>query len=157
MPRVSNIELYAQPACPVIMIRTKTTLKELPRTIGESLGKIGAYLGENGMNPAEVPFTGFHNFRDMDPGNIEVEIGFPVASMLPAREDMMSMVRPEILVAACIYRGPYDGLMPVYEEMIEWAADRKYTLGDTSYEYYLNGPEFPESEMLTRTVIPIAG
>ena len=152
MPRVSSIEISYKNEQPTLSIRTRTRVEGLPMLIGESYGKMAAYLKELGEFLSDVPYVAYHN---MDMQDLDVEIGFPMPRALPGRDDMKAGSIPAGKFAFCIYRGPYAEIEPAYNEMIKWIGDNGYTPTDTSYEYYYNGPEFPESEMLTRIVMPV--
>jgi effector-binding domain-containing protein len=55
-----------------------------------------------------------------------------------------------------MYRGPYGDMAPVYQEMAEWITQNGFSPVGTSYEFYYNGPGFPEDEMLTKIVMPVS-
>jgi effector-binding domain-containing protein len=42
-----------------------------------------------------------------------------------------------------------------YEEMADWIAKNGLKPVGTAYEHYYNGPEYPESELLTMIVMPV--
>ena len=44
MPIITRIQILKQKAQPALIIKTRTTLKELPKLIGESYVTIGEYL-----------------------------------------------------------------------------------------------------------------
>lgn len=152
MPRVSDIHLMKQEAKPAIVVRTKTTVKELPQVIGASYGKLGQYLAETGETISDVPFVAYYNW---DKTEIDVEIGFPVATALPGKGD----VKPGAIVAGykvfCMYRGPYKKMVALYTEMTEWIEKNGYEMLSPAYEHYYNGPELPEEELLTKVMIPV--
>jgi len=152
MPKMSRIEMLKQREQPTLTIRTHTKVEDLPRLIGESYGKIGAYLQEIGELMSDIPFVAYHN---MDMQNLDVEIGFPVAMPLPGKGAIKQSFIPEGKILFCMYRGPYAEMVSVYEEMAKWITDNGYLPGATVYEYYYNDPEFPESELLTKVVMTI--
>ena len=80
MPLVSRIEIVKKSKQPVISIKTKTKMENLPIVIGETYGKIEEYLREIGEYPEDIPFVRYFN---MDMENLKVEIGFPVYNELP--------------------------------------------------------------------------
>ena len=79
MPRVSNFEILQKREQPTLFIRTKTKVENLPGLIGESYGKMAAYLEEIGEYMSEVPYVAYYN---MDMQNLDVDIGFPESEML---------------------------------------------------------------------------
>ena len=152
MPRITNIELMMQKEQHTITVRTRTAVQNLPQFIGESYGRLGAYLMEKGGYLSEVPFVAYHN---MDMQDLDVEAGFPVASAMEGRDDIKPGVIPGGLIVFCIYRGAYDGIGPVYAEMAEWISKNGLIPSGSAYECYYNGPEFPPEELLTKIVMPV--
>jgi effector-binding domain-containing protein len=152
MPRVSNFEILQKREQPTLFIRTKTKVENLPIIIGESYGKMSAYLQEIGEFLSEVPYVAYYN---MDMQNLEVEIGFPVSKALSGKGDIKSGCIAAGKVVFCIYRGAYGEMEATYNEMAEWIADNKYEPTGIVFEHYYNGPGFPESEMLTMIVMPL--
>lgn len=148
-----KIELSEEKAQPVVTIRKTTCLELLPQVIGESYEKIMAYLAEQGEQPIFAPFTAYHN---LDMQNLDVEMGFPVARLLPEKGDIKARELPTGKVVSSMYKGPYSGMEQPYNEMARWIEDNGYTATGISYEYYFNSPhEVPESELLTKIVMPV--
>ena len=102
MPRISNFEILQKREQPTLFIRIKTKVENLPSLIGESYGKMEAYLKEIGEYLSEVPYVAYHN---MDMQNLEVEIGFPVGKPLSGKEDIQAGFIPAGKVVFCMYRG----------------------------------------------------
>lgn len=152
MPRISDIEILQKAEQPTLFIRTHARVDELPVLIGESMGKLAAYLEGIGELLADVPYVGYHT-SDMQ--NLDVEIGFPVARPLPGTEGIQAGSLPAGNVIFCMYRGAYGELGPVYDEMSRWIEEHQRKAAGVVYEHYYNGPEFPESELLTMIVMPL--
>ncbi|MBF0651605.1 GyrI-like domain-containing protein [Dysgonomonas sp. GY75] len=155
MPRMSNVELLRQREQPILCIKVKTNLGELPSIIGRSFARMAAYLKELGEQMTDVPFVAFPDYENMDEDNMLIQVGFPVSKKLPEKEDIKPDVIPEGKIAFCMYRGSYAELMPVYEDMIKWIKENGFESAGISYEYYYNGIEYPESEYLTKIVIAL--
>lgn len=152
MPKITRVQMLNQKEQSTLSIRRNTKMEDLPMVIGESIGKVASYLNEIGELMADVPFVAYHNF---DMLNLDVEIGFPVAMPLPGKGDVQQSIIPAGKSIACMYLGPYTEMEPVYEEMTQWITDNDFQPNSTVYEYYYNDPEFPESEWLTKIVMPI--
>ncbi|KLK89411.1 transcriptional regulator [Methanoculleus sediminis] len=152
MPRVSNIEMLRRREQPTLSIRTRAKVEDLPMLIGESYCRMADYLKELGELLSDVPYVAYHN---MDMQDLDVEIGFPVSKVLPERGDIRSGSIPGGNVVFCIYRGAYRDMAPTYDEMANWIEKNGLKPAGTVYEYYYNGPEFPESELLTMIVMPL--
>lgn len=148
-----KIELLEQKAQPALVLRTKTRMPELPKVIGESYGRIMNYLNELGVQPVDAPYTAYFN---LDMENLEVEMGFPVAKAFPDKERITAGEIPSGKFACCIYKGPYAGMEQPYNAMSQWIEENGYQSTGVYYEYYYNAPnEVPESELLTRIVMPV--
>ncbi len=152
MPKMSRIQILKQREQPTLVIRKVTRVEDLPQLIGECFGKIVAYLEELGELMTDAPFVAYHN---MDMQNLEVEIGFPVADVFPDKGEVKSGLIPEGKIIFCMYRGAYAEMEPVYGEMSQWFMTNKQEPAGIAYEYYYNDPEFPESEWLTKIVMPL--
>jgi len=150
---VLKIELSEEKAQPIVSIRTTTTMDLLPQVIGESYVKIMAYLTELGEQPTFAPLTAYHT---LDMQHLDVEMGFPVARLLPERGDIKAREIPPGKVVSSMYKGAYSSMEQPYKEMAKWIEDNGYTPTGISYEYYFNSPEqVPESELLTKIVMPL--
>lgn len=152
MAKMSNPALLMQKEQQVLSVRVRTAVDKLPALIGQTYGRLAAYLGELGELMTDVPFVAYHNtdMRDLD-----VEIGFPIGRSLPGREEITCRTVPAGRIVFCMYRGAYDGIEPMYNEMNAWIRENGMEPAGSSYEYYYNGTEFEESDLLTKVVIPI--
>lgn len=148
-----DIKIEELKAQPVLCIRTKTSVDKLPQLIGESYMKMANYLQELHEQPAGVPYTAYFN---MDMKNLDVELGFPVLKSLPGHGEIKSGELPAGRVASAQYKGPYSAMHGAYDEILKWIAGKGYQPKGVFYEYYYNSPqEVPESELLTKIVIPL--
>lgn len=152
MPRISGFEILQPNEQPTLSIRTTTNVEKLPQQIGESYGKMAAYLKDLDEFLTDVPYVAYHN---MDMQHLDVEIGFPVSKSLPAHDDIKSGSIPQGKVVFCMYRGAYSEIEPTYVEMSQWIVANGFQSTGTAYEYYYNGPDFPEADLLTKIVMPI--
>lgn len=152
MPKMSDIAMLYQREQPVLSIRTRTPVQGLPQLIGTSYSKMAAYLKELGEQLSDIPFVAYHN---MDMQDLDVEIGFPVVKKLPDKGDIKASSIPEGKVIFCMYRGAYHEIEPTYNEMLQYLKDNGLELRGASYEYYYNGPNFPEEDYLTKIIMPV--
>lgn len=148
-----NIQIVENGDQHTISIRITTTIEELPNIIGTNYMKIMSYLKQLGEKPLDVPFTAYHN---LDMQNLDVEMGFVVDKKLPDKGEIKSGIIPQGKRLTCMYKGLYDCMQEVYDEIMKWIADNKYVLQGVYYEYYYNSPEeVKESELLTKIVLPL--
>ena len=149
MAEIELIELTDQP---VLCIRTRTRVEDLPALIGESYHKLMQYLTELGTGPADAPYTAYFN---MDMQDLDVELGFPVDQVYPGRGDIQSIRMVAGKAVACLHHGSYSEMTQTYDAMNRWIGERGLVPTGAAYEYYLTGPEVPESDHLTRIVLPL--
>jgi effector-binding domain-containing protein len=148
-----GIEIKEEQAQPILSIRTRAAVRDLPVVIGESYEKIMQYMYRIGQEPAGAPFVAYYNMDMEDP---DLEIGFPVAMPLQGSDEIGSSQIPAGKYVSMTYKGPYTGMEQPYGEMAKWIEDNGYKPKGISYEYYYNSPmEVPESELLTRIVMPV--
>jgi effector-binding domain-containing protein len=149
----SGIEIKEEQAQPVLSIRTRAAVQDLPNVIGESYGKIMQYMEKIGKHPAGAPFVAYYN---MDMDDLDLEIGFPVAEPLEGNDEINSSEIPAGKYVSTTYKGPYAGMEKPYTDMAKWIGERGYKPKGIAYEYYYNSPmEVPESELLTRIVMAV--
>ncbi len=150
---IFKIELSIQQAQPALFIRTRTSAENLPKVIGESFGKVIKYLNEIGEQPADAPYTAYYN---LDMQDLDIEIGFPVANLLPEKDEIKSGEIPKGKYLSCMYKGAYSQMDQPYNEMIQWIEDEGHEQKGVYYEYYFNSPhDVPESELLTKIVMAL--
>ncbi len=148
-----EIELQEQKSQPVLSIRMHTSLELLPKLIGENYMKIMSYLNELGETPTDAPYTAYYN---MDMKNLDVEMGFPVSKLLPEKGDIKVREIPQGKIVTAMYKGSYSGMEKTYNDIFKWISQNGYNPAGIYYEYYFNSPmEVPESELLTKIVIPV--
>ncbi|MGV8906236.1 MAG: GyrI-like domain-containing protein [Acetobacterium sp.] len=153
MPKMSSIKLLKQNEQPIISIRTQTSVDQLPHLIDESNRKMAAYLHEINETLSDVPFVAYHNTTD--PEALDVEIGFPVTTPIPGKEDIKSGSIPAGLLVFSMNRGPYNKMKPLYREMLQWIEKNDFKGMGTVYEYYYNDTSYLEIELLTKIVMPV--
>ncbi len=141
------------PAQCVLSVRTHTPVEGLPQVLGQAYMRIFEHLQELGQQPAGAPFVAYYN---MDMQNLDLEIGFPVAELLPARDEVLSHEIPELKAATCLYLGPYPGMAAAYDALNAYVAQNGLSVSGPVYEHYLTDPQFTEpEELLTRIVFPV--
>lgn len=149
----SGIEMKEEKAQPVLSIRTRAAVRDLPSIIGESYGKIMQYLEKIGEQPASAPFVAYYN---MDMDDLDLEIGFPVMKPLEGSDEIIRSEIPAGKYVSMLYKGPYTGMEKPYNEMMKWIEEQGCRPKGIAYEYYYNSPmEVPESELLTCIVMAV--
>ncbi len=146
-------ELVEQPAQPIVSIRTRTPVGDMPQVLGNAFGLLMGYFGQQNEYPAGAPFVAYYN---MDMQDLDIAIGFPVVRPLPDVGEVHGGEIPAGKAAVCLHEGSYQLIGAAYEALSAWMAEKGYTPTGLVYEYYLNDPEeTPEDELLTRIVFPL--
>lgn len=104
---------------PYVGIRTQTTMRQLGKTIPETLDELDAWCREREITPAAAPFIRYHVI-DMQ-GALDVELGVPVASPRPGDGRVTAGVLPAGRYAALIYSGVKNGVAG-NKALLDWGA-----------------------------------
>jgi effector-binding domain-containing protein len=148
-----DCQAVLQPAQPVLTIRTRSDVKDLPSVLGQAYIKLAAHLGQFDAMPAGAPFVAYYN---MDMEDLDIEVGFPIAEEIKNEGDIQSSKLPEMKVATCTFTGPYLEIGPAYDELNAFMKENQYMPTGVVYEYYLNDPkETPPAELKTQIVFPL--
>lgn len=114
-----------------------------------------------GLRPTGMPEAIYLTMPSVTPeGQAEWELWAPIAGgagQTGPDEDGFGVKRiePET-VASVMYKGPYDGVGAVYQELWEWMGEQGYTEVGPPREVYYSGPEVPPEETVTEIQIPVA-
>jgi effector-binding domain-containing protein len=134
-------------------MRTRTSVDNLPQELGKAYYGIIQYLNEIGEKPMEAAFAAYYN---MDMEDLDIEMGFPVIKPLAGKGEIKASEIPAGKQVSYLYKGPYNGMEPVYNAMMQWINENGHTPTGVAYEFYYNSPEeVPESELLTKVVFPL--
>ena len=155
MAKITDIMLLQQTEQTALLIEHQTDLQNFGKLIGESFMKIGAYLDELGEVTTDIPFAVYPAYEEMTNENIKMAVGFYTPKALPAKGDIQSVVIPARKIVVCLHKGNYEELAVLYNEMGDWIKQKGYEPSGTSIEHYYTGPEVPESEHITRIVMPV--
>lgn len=147
-----DVELEQQPAQPALAIRVHAAAQDLPRVFGEAYGALMQYLGQLGEHPVGMPYAAYHNMNMQD---LDVEIGFPVARLLPAQGALQPSVLPGGPWAKVLHVGPYEQCGAAYDALAAWIAEHGYTPLGVAYEAYCSEPGTPPADIRTWIMFPL--
>jgi effector-binding domain-containing protein len=99
-------------------IRTQTPMSKFKKIIPQYLDELFAWLGKQGLHPAGAPFMRYHVIN-ME-GDMDVELGVPVASAQPGDHRVTPGVIPAGRYASLVYSG-VTGIAG-NKALLEWAA-----------------------------------
>ena len=133
---------------PVVAVRTTTAVENLPNIVGPIYDEIVGYIMANKQEPLGPAFIAYYN---MDMENLDIKIGFPVATALPGNDRIEAGFIPAGKKATTFHKGSYGDIGVAYQALSEYLVKAGYEATGVAYEYYYNSPgEVPESELLTR-------
>lgn len=155
MAKITEIMLLQQKEQTALIIENQADMKTFGNLIGEGFRKIGTYLSELGEVTTDIPFAEYPAYEEITEDNIKMAVGFYTARVLPAMGDIKNITIPARKVVVCLHKGNYNELAALYNEMAQWIAEKGYTPSGTSIEHYYTGPETPETEQVTRVVMPV--
>jgi effector-binding domain-containing protein len=148
---IGECKIKKQQAQPVMSIRAKTSVQNLPAVLGKAFGDVAMYIGEMGQQPQGPPFVAYYN---MDMENLDIEAGFPVAKKLSARGEIKAGEIPAGKVATCDYTGPYgEEMKAAYEALGKLVMEKGDEPTGIVYEIYFNSPMDTAPEKLKTKII----
>ena len=120
--------------------------------MGRCFGAIVTYLSTLGQQPVGPAYAAYFN---MDMADLDVEIGFGLASPLPGQGEIAATWLPAGDVASTVHEGPYEGMAPPTTRSIPGSRSRAASPPALAYEYYLNDPSQTGEPPRTRIVFPL--
>jgi effector-binding domain-containing protein len=148
-----TIELKEEAAQPVLAVRFRSPVEELPAQLGRIYGGIISYIQSSGGTTPLIPYVAYFNMNMQD---LDLEAGFTVTEAAPGEGEVCAGEIPAGKQVTCIHKGPYAASEKAYNEMTEWMQKNQCIPTGIAYEFYLNSPEeVPESELLTRIMFPL--
>lgn len=149
----TTCEIKDMAAMPVLAVRTRCAVAELPQVLGQTYGKIEAYLAQAGAQPVYAPFVVYYN---MDMDALDIDIGFPVAGGLPGVDEIQAHELPAGKVLSAFYTGPYEGMPEAYAAVDAFAQEHAVKRRGMVYEFYHNDPTVtPPDQLITEIVFPL--
>jgi effector-binding domain-containing protein len=85
-------------------------------------GEVMAWLAAKGIGPTGAPFF---NYTRMRGETMDMEIGWPTASLFPGDGRVVTGTLPEGKYATLRYTGDYSGLYAAHEALHQWLATQK--------------------------------
>ncbi|QRN84944.1 GyrI-like domain-containing protein [Clostridia bacterium] len=145
-----KIQIVETDAQPVLSIRTRSSVADLPKRIGSSYQAILEYMTPLGIQASGMPFVAYYN---LDMEDLDVEIGFPVSEIVDGQGDIQCSEIPSGKKITCMHQGSYQELPETYHAIIDHIGTKKLEPSGVVYEHYFNAPDkVPEEELLTEVV-----
>jgi len=137
----------------IAAVRTRTPVEKLTEIMGACYGEVIGCISSQNLQPAGPPFAIYYN---MDMADLDVEIGFPVASKITECGRVKPGIIPGGRAAVDLHVGPYDKIGDTYERLTSFLKDQAVEPDSFSYEYYLNDPaETAPEDLKTEIYFPL--
>ncbi len=148
-----RIEMKEEAAQPVLAVRFRSSVEELPDQLCRIYGDVASYIQKAGGTTPVVPYAAYFN---LDMKDLDIEAGFTITEAVPGDGDIYAGEIAAGMQVSCTHQGPYAASEKAYNEMTEWMKNNKCIPTGAAYEFYLNSPEeVPESELLTKIMFPL--
>ena len=148
-----KFEFLEKQAQPVLSIRTRSSVGNLQKVLGDAYDKLMQYMEDVKETPTDAPFVAYYN---MDMEDLDIEVGFPVSRPIQGNGDVNQSEIPAGRQVSCVHIGPYSQSEPAYNALIQWITENGHEAVGTAYEFYLNDPmETPEDQLATRIMYPL--
>ena len=135
---------------PIVGIRTTTSMEEIAQAIGALFGEVMDYLNQNGLSPAGMPFTIYH---EMDRDRLDMECGMPVASAVEGTERVRSGELPAGKMVTVTHMGPYEQLGQTWSALKDWMEKQGLQAAGAPWEVYVTDPGAEPDQSKWRTDI----
>lgn len=148
-----EITLAEQSALPALMVRRRSSVENLPATLGQAYGEIMEHGAKTGASVVGPAFVVYHN---MDMTDLDLEIGFICDSKPQGNETVLSGEIPKGCYVTAVHIGPYPAMAPLYEAMSSFIGEKGLIPTGEAIEFYYNSPmEVPESELKTKILMRV--
>jgi effector-binding domain-containing protein len=131
-----EIEIREVPARRVATIRERVPMTVIGKEMGEGFGEVARGVEAAGSSIDGMPFAIFH---EMDPDEVDLELGFPVSGEVESGRVHGSIEDPSRMVCT-MHVGPYEEVAPAYEALTAWIESHGERPGGPPREVYLNEP-----------------
>lgn len=145
---ITEPRIDERPEQPYVGIRAKTTMPEFSAVIDAAFPEVFAWLEKRGIALAGAPLIRYHVINMA--GQLDVEIGIPVAAPVSGDDRVMPGILPAGRYASVLYTGDYSGLIEANRVLIDWAKENNIRwdtwvteAGDgfgSRYESYITDP-----------------
>lgn len=132
-----------------VSYRTSMDSNEIGRLMGEAFGKLGQFIGQNGIVPAGSPCAVYHDYTE---SGMIMDVGFPVdaAALATASGDIKAGQTPSGKTIKVVHKGSYQSLRETYGKIEEQFKSEGTPMSSLSWEVYVTDPDTtPEAELLT--------
>ena len=152
MSRITDIYLVDTLEQNALIKRVKTPTEKIPEMLSQGFTELSEYIKNNKVSLVDTPFL---QIIDGDAEMVEIIIGMAVAEKIQPHGDLESFTIPAGKKIFAYWLGDNSQMMSLYEEMITFVQNLGYKPQDNFFEYYLNGKEYGQENLLTKVVMAL--
>ena len=137
-----------------LAVRSKVPAADIPAKMVESFAEVWTFIAEKKALVAGPPFAMYHSWSG---GEIDMEVGFPVAAAVEGGGRVQPMTLPGGKVACGLHIGPYDKLVDTYNALTAWMKAQGHIPAGRMWECYLSDPQIEKDpeKWMTRMYWPV--
>lgn len=102
---------------PVVCVRTTGPVADLPTMVGDSIAALGAFLRQQGIQPAGPPYVRYHAFGETE---TDFELGVPVAEPIAGAGRIEAGELAGGAAVSTWHIGPHEQLGAAYTRIQDW-------------------------------------
>jgi effector-binding domain-containing protein len=131
---IEIVEIAPQPTA---ALRVSTTMAQFPEAVGQAFDDAVAAITAAGAGFAGPPYTRYLSFGE---GEIEAEVGFPVAGPFTASGKVEPSSLPGGRVVTTVHVGSYHEIAGTWQRVQTWIEEHGLTVDGPAWESYLTDP-----------------
>ena len=148
--KMTTITVVDRPEQLTAGVRERVPMSELTQFFSRAFEHTMKALEAQGVHPNGAPFGKYYG----QPGEtVDVEAGFPVASVIASVGDVKPGMLPGGRIVEAVHVGPFDTMERTYAELQHYFTDTHLDVGDVMWENYLTDPEVEPDATKWRTQI----
>lgn len=151
---VTKVSINELPAQDYLGLTMRSPVGSVGQDVQNAFRRLYTRIAEAHSRPDGPPFLIAAPPKD---GTIEIEVGAPCTPVPQPTEGLRAGRLEAGRAAVLVYRGPYDGIGPMYTKLFAWIGQHGYRETGPPREIYLNGPDDVKSpaDYLTQLVVPV--
>lgn len=152
MSSVSEINVEDFPAVEALTMTRQANTQQMSEALGQCYAAVYGELQSQNLQPQGSPFV-YYTAYNPETDMFTMTAGVPVSQGGKSTDQVKVMKFKEFRAVKGLHTGPYDELQVSYEALMDYAGDNSITLGEDSWEFYLNDPSQVNDPALLQTVI----
>ena len=130
-------------------IKAKVKRSEIAKLLPPLISEVSDWLHKSNISPAGSPFFNYIKTDDI----LEVEVGIPTKIKIEGSSRIKAGSFPEGEYAVVIYKGSYERLFEVHEEIEKWKNKNKLKFKSPKVEFYFTDPSVEPNPEKWQTMI----